>query len=401
MKMLMPLEPASRGAVPAPRPPGFALWALAFRPFYLLASSFAALSIALWALQFTGVLAHPYLDGPLWHAHEMVFGFTLAVVVGFLFTAGRNWSGQDTPSGGALMALAALWLAARVLLLTPWAWAAAVANVAFPLLAAWGLFQALRRGQNKRNYFFAGLLVVMALGAALVHAQRLGFSPLPGWAGIQVALDVVLFMMAVMGGRVIPMFTNNGVPGVQAKRHPRVEQGALGVVLALLAADALALPGWVVAPLGLAAALLHGARLALWQPWKTRRVPLVWVLHAAYLWIPLHLALRAAAALELLPSSFATHALTVGAIGGLTIAMMTRTARGHTGRALRADGFDVACYALILAAGVLRVVLPLLWPALYVHALWCSAALWSAGFGLYAVRYWPALSRARLDGKAG
>ena len=401
MKMTMQLQQAPRGAAPAPRPPGFALWALGFRPFYLLASAFAALSVALWTLQFAGVLPHPYLLGPLWHAHEMVFGFTLAVVVGFLFTAGRNWSGQDTPSGAALMALAALWFAARVLLLTPWAWAAALANVAFPLLSAWALFRALRRGQNQRNYFFAGLLVVMALGAGLVHAERLGFSPLPGWAGIQVALDVVLFMMAVMGGRVIPMFTNNGVPGVKAVRHPRVEQGALGAVLALLAADALGLSGAVVFVIAAVAALLHGARLALWQPLRTRRVPLVWALHAAYLWIPLHLALRAAAALDLLPSTFATHALTVGAIGGLTIAMMTRTARGHTGRALRADRFDVACYVLVLLAGVLRVGLPLLWPALYVHALWGSAALWSAGFGLYALRYWSALTRARLDGKAG
>ncbi|WP_066333720.1 NnrS family protein [Azohydromonas lata] len=401
MKRIMQLEQAPRGAAPAPRPPGFALWALGFRPFYLLASAFAALSIALWALQSTGLLPHPYLPGPLWHAHEMVFGFTLAVVVGFLFTAGRNWAGQDTPSGAGLMALAALWLAARVLLLTPWAWAAAVANVAFPLLSAWALFQALRRGKNQRNYFFAALLVVMALGAGLVHAERLGFSPLPGWAGIQVALDVVLFMMAVMGGRVIPMFTNNGVPGVKAVRHPRVEQGALGTLLALLAADALGLSGVAVFAIAAAAALLHGARLLLWQPLLTRRVPLVWALHAAYLWIPLHLALRAATALDLLPSTFATHALTVGAIGGLTIAMMTRTARGHTGRALRADRFDVACYALVLAAGAVRVGLPLLWPALYVHALWCSAALWSAGFGLYAVRYWSALTRARLDGKAG
>ncbi|WP_298232767.1 NnrS family protein [uncultured Azohydromonas sp.] len=402
MTVFLKIEEPPRGApASAPRPQGFALWALGFRPFYLLASGFAALSIVLWTLQATGLLPLQFLPGPLWHAHEMVFGFTLAVVVGFLFTAGRNWSGQDTPTGGALMALAGLWLAARVLVLTPWAWAAAVANVAFPLLAAWALFQSLKRGNNRRNYFFAGLLVVMGLGAALVHAEHLGFKLLPGWAGIQIALDVVLFMMAVMGGRVIPMFTNNGVPGVQATRHPRIEQGALGAVLALLVADALALPGVVVALVAAVAALLHGARLALWQPWRTRRAPLVWVLHAAYLWIPLHLLLRAAAALELLPSTFATHALTVGAIGGLTIGMMTRTARGHTGRPLRADRFDVACYVLVLAAGLLRVGLPLLWPASYVHALGCSALLWAAGFGLYALRYWPVLSRPRLDGKAG
>ena len=134
-----------------PPPRGWALWALGFRPFYLLAAVLAALSVPLWALQATGVLEHAYLRGPAWHAHEMLFGFALAVVVGFLFTAGRNWSNQPTPSGGALMAMAALWLAARVLVLTPWPLAAAVANVAFPLAAAWGLGRALWAGRNRRN----------------------------------------------------------------------------------------------------------------------------------------------------------------------------------------------------------------------------------------------------------
>ena len=121
---------------PAAPPHRFALWELGFRPFYLLATTFAALSVPLWALQFSGWLGHPYLAGSLWHAHEMLFGFALAVIVGFLFTAGRNWTNQPTPTGPALMALAALWLAARVLVLTPWGWAAALANVAFPWAAA-------------------------------------------------------------------------------------------------------------------------------------------------------------------------------------------------------------------------------------------------------------------------
>jgi uncharacterized protein involved in response to NO len=122
-------------ARPAAGPPGFALWQLGFRPFFLLASSFAALSIPLWALQFSGWLARPYLDGPMWHAHEMLFGFTLAVIVGFLFTAGRNWANRPTPSGAPLAALALLWVAGRVLVLTPFAWTAAIVNAAFPLAA--------------------------------------------------------------------------------------------------------------------------------------------------------------------------------------------------------------------------------------------------------------------------
>src|SRR6476660_1634546 len=128
--------PRSAVTTPAGAPGGFALLALGFRPFYLLASLFAAASIGLWALQFSGLLPFAYLQGPLWHAHEMLFGFALAVVVGFLFTAGRNWTNKPTPTGPLLAVLALLWLAGRVLVLTPFGWAAAVANTAFPLAAA-------------------------------------------------------------------------------------------------------------------------------------------------------------------------------------------------------------------------------------------------------------------------
>jgi uncharacterized protein involved in response to NO len=142
-------------------------------------------------------------------------------------------------------------------------------------------------------------------------------------------------------------------------------------------------------------------RWALWRPWRTTSVALVWVLHLAYCWLPIHLGLRVLAELGLVATSAATHALTVGAIGSMIIGMMTRTARGHTARPLRADRFDVACYALVLLAGLARVFVPLLWPAASLAALEASALLWSAGFGLYAVRYWPVLTRARLDGKPG
>src|SRR5689334_630090 len=146
-------------------PRGFALFALGFRPFYLLACVFAALSIPLWALQFSGMLAHPYLAGPLWHAHEMLFGFTLAVIVGFLFTAGRNWSNQPTPTSWTLAALAGLWIAARVLVLTPYGAAAAAVNVAFPLAAAIALAIPFLKAGDRRNYFFVGLLVVSSAAA--------------------------------------------------------------------------------------------------------------------------------------------------------------------------------------------------------------------------------------------
>jgi uncharacterized protein involved in response to NO len=205
----------------------------------------------------------------------------------------------------------------------------------------------------------------------------------------------------VMAGRVVPMFTNNGVPGASAGRHPWVEKASLGLVLALAVADAAGLPGALVATVASAAAIAHGVRWGLWQPWTTRKVPLVWVLHLAYLWVPVHLVLRAAGEWGLVAPSLAIHALTVGAIGGLIIGMMTRTARGHTARPLRADRFDTVSYALVLSAGVVRVLLPLVTPTLSMAAVIGSALLWSAGFGLYTCRYWTVLTRPRLDGKPG
>ena len=398
MMKFIPIEEPLRPVVEST---GFALWQLGFRPFFLLASVFAALSIGLWAVQFAGWLPRPYLSGPLWHAHEMLFGFTLAVMVGFLFTAGRNWSNRPTLTGLPLAALALLWVAGRVLVLTPFGWAAAIVNAAFPLAAAAALAVPFWAARNRRNYFFVGLLVLMSAADLGVHLSQLGVLDLPAWLGVQIALDMVLFIMAVMAGRVIPMFTNNGVPGAGAVRHAMLDKAALASVLVLLAADLLRLHGIALAAIALFCAGAHALRWAFWKPWTTWRTPLVWVLHAAYAWIPLHLALRAVSELGWISGSVATHALTVGAVGGLVIGMMTRTARGHTARPMRADRFDIACYALVLTAALVRVGLPLVAPAWALHAVICSAALWSAGFGLFALRYWPVLTRPRLDGKPG
>ena len=371
----------------------FALWDLGFRPFYLLASSFAALSVLVWALQFSGLLPYAYLQGSMWHAHEMLFGFTLAVMTGFLLTAGQNWSGQPTLKGAYLAALAGLWVAGRVLVLSPWGWWAAGVNVVFPLAVAIALGIPLYRGRNRRNYFFVALLLIMALGQLVVHLNALGALRIPGWAGISLGLDVMLFVLCVMGGRVIPMFTNNAIPGAKAGRRPWVETSALGLVLLLTFADAMQVSGAWLALLGVLAMLAHLTRLWLWQPWKTLNTPLVWVLHVAYAWIPLHLAFRAMAAMEWISASVSSHALTAGAIGTMIIGMMTRTALGHTGRKLVAGKTEVTCYALVTAAAVVRVFAPLVNPYWISDAVLVSALLWSGGFALYTWRYWPVLSR--------
>ena len=394
-------EIGSIAKVTPPPPKGFALWNLGFRPFYLLASSYAALAVLFWALQYAGAIPAARARSPAWHGHEMLFGYTLAVVAGFLLTAVRNWTSRPTPSGVPLMLLAALWVAGRMLVLTPWATAAAVVNAAFPVAVAIGIGIPIVQSRNQRNYFFVALMLLLGLAVLAFHLGSQGALTWPQRASLQVGLDVVLFILAVMGGRVIPMFTNNGVPGAAATRHPVLEKLALGGVFLVLAADVLQLPLGIVGAIALVVAAVHAARLWLWQPWLTFGTPIVWVLHVAYAWIVVYLVLRGLAALGVVSGLLAAHALTVGAIGGLTIGMMTRTARGHTGRPLVADRAEVICYVLVAAAAAIRVLGGIAAPGAYMATVVVSGACWSAAFALYAVRYWPILTRPRLDGKAG
>jgi uncharacterized protein involved in response to NO len=378
----------------------FALWNLGFRPFYLLASVFSALSVLLWAAQYSGWLRSTYLQGPLWHGHEMLFGYTMAVIAGFLLTAVRNWTGQPTAAGAPLMALAGLWVLGRVLVLTPLSVAAAVVNAAFPLALAVAIGIPLARSRNVRNYFFVALLALMGGLVLALHLGLQGAFELPPRLSLLLGLDVVLWIMVVMGGRVIPMFTNSGVPGAGAARNALLERLALGSVLVLLLADFLQWRPAIVATVAGLAAALHAMRLCLWRPWRTFPTPLVWILHAGYAWIVVHLLLRALSESGWLAGSLATHALTVGAIGGLTLGMMCRVARGHTARPLLADRFEAAIFALVQLAAAVRV-FGALAPAAYVASVQLSALLWSVAFGVYAVRYWPVLTRPRLDGQPG
>ena len=396
------MSPQHPGIAPARSArPDFALWNLGFRPFYLLAGAFASVSILLWIAEYAGLLPGGYLHDPVWHAHEMLFGYTIAVITGFLFTAVLNWTGQPTPSGGLLAAYALLWMAGRISVLTPYAFVSAALNALFPIAVAAGLAVPLVRSGNRRNLFFVALLVLLGLATFAVHMARLGVVAWPARASLQVALDAILFIIAVMAGRVVPMFTNNGVPGARAVRRPLVEKAALGGVLLLILADLLQVDAAWTGAVAIVVAFAHAARLWLWQPWRTRSTPLVWVLHLAYAWIVVYLVLRGLAAWGVVAAPLAIHALTIGTIGGMTIGMMTRTARGHSGRPLVADRVEVSCYALIALAAAIRVFGGIGLPEFYRATVLASGLCWSTGFALFTFRYWPVLMRPRLDGKPG
>ncbi len=379
---------------------GFALWQLGFRPFYLLAAIFAALSVVTWAAQFAGHLPYAGHTGPSWHAHETIFGYTLAVIAGFLFTIVRNWTHRPTPAGMTLAAIVALWLAARILVFTPWSGAVAVANITFVLAVTAGIAIPLWQARNRRNYVFVGLMVLILAALALFHLSELGVIALPAWAGVQFGMDVVLLMIAAVAGRVVPIYTNKAVPGASARRSQNVERLAMGGLAVLLAADLLQLPGPVLITLLFALALVHGWRLYLWDARSALRAPLLWVLYIAYAWIPAHFVLRAMHEAGWVARPLAIHAFTIGAIGGLTMAMMIRTARAHTGRTLIADTYDIASCALLATAAAIRVFWPLVQPQHYMQAMLGSAVLWSAAFALFILRHGPALVRPRRDDPA-
>jgi uncharacterized protein involved in response to NO len=287
--------------------------------------------------------------------------------------------------------IAALWIAARIFALYSLP-LAAVVDMLFAICVAFGIGRPLVASGNRRNWFF--IVLVLALGAASIAFQA--YPQL----GVALGLDVVLFVMTVVAGRVVPAFTNSAVPAAGARRIAALEKAALGAILLLLAADALGL-GSAAGAVALVAAVLHAWRLALWAPLRTRGRPILWILHLSYAWIVLHLALRGLAAFNLVSPVLAIHALTVGAIAGLTLGMMTRTSRGHTARPLGTGRAELAAYALVQAAAIVRVLVPLALPGAYVASIGFSALLWSGAFAVFTFAYFPILTRPRLDGQPG
>lgn len=395
----MPLSSAEPGPRPLSR--RVPLLSLGFRPFYLLAAVCAIVGVGEWSLQYAGWWSADagVIRGVAWHAHEMVFGFALAVVAGFLYTAVRNWTGQPTPAGAALAAVAGLWLAGRVLILTGPAGLAALVDSAFAAVVGLTLWPPLQRTRN-RNRFFVGLLFLLALANAAFHAANAGWLPGSPLEAVRAALFVVLMIVSIMAGRVVPSFTANALPAARVRRRPWLDRaaltvGAIAFVLLIVLPDRT-----VTGVVCLAAGGLHAARALDWDPASTRRAPILWILHLSYAWIPIGLVLEGLAALDAgVPGTLADHALTVGAVGGMIIGMITRTARGHSGLPLQVGRLEVAAYALVHLAAVVRVFLPLFVPGAYRLAVLLSAALWCTAFAAYLRVYAPILTSPRADGR--
>ncbi|WP_151633720.1 NnrS family protein [Noviherbaspirillum aerium] len=377
------------------------LFRLGFRPFYLLGAAFAAVSVPLWIAHLYGWLRLSANITASWHAHEMVFGFAAAIIIGFMYTAGRNWTGLWTPRGKTLAAICAVWLAGRAAMLFAGPAAAAVADMAFLPVAAYPLYQVLKRAGNKRNMMLIVLLGLLTACNAGYHAAALGWTQASPTTFVEAAILVIVIIEAIIGGRVIPMFTRNGAPGSAPVIDDRRDRIVMGATLAAAAGIVAGVPGPLMGALATCAAVAQATRLFGWRPAASLRHPLLWILHLSYGWIPIGFALMALHAFGIVAQSAALHALAVGSMAGLIIGMITRTALGHTGRQLKAGRIETAMYVLIQAGAVARVAAALGIDPSGMIALLAAAVCWSAAFGLYLALYGPYLFAARVDGGEG
>lgn len=384
-------------------------FAYGFRPFFLAAGLYAVIAVGAWAwILVAGRAPFGELPPHLWHGHEMLFGFIGAAIAGFLLTAVPSWTGSRGFAGAPLVLLSALWLAGRVAFASaavlPWP-AVAAAELAFlPLLA----FLIGRSLVQERNRNFPMLVIVAVLWGidgwflwALAAADYL-----QAGLALRTGIGVLLLLVTVIGGRIVPAFTANalrarGIAAEITTRKP-VEVATIGSMALAVVVDALA-PGQQAAGIvALIAALAQAVRLAGWRSLRTFDDPIVWVLHAAYAWLPLGLALKAVHLLAGAPwAAQWLHALTIGVAAMMIMAVMTRASLGHTGRPLVVARSIAVAYALLLGAALVRVFGPALLPASYLATVETAALLWIAAFAIYVAVYAPILTRERADGKPG
>jgi len=387
----------------------FALFAYGFRPHFLLAGLAALLLIPAWAVDFVfGIPLSTDWPPTLWHAHEMLFGFIASAVAGFLLTAVPSWTGQKGFAGRPLMLLTALWVAARLMIASSSDWprvfTAAMDLSFFPALATLvGL--PLLRSQN-RNTPLLFVLALLWLTNLLFHVALIEHNPPLALHAILVGIDVMLVMVTVIGGRIVPAFTATALRplGLQesASSRPALTVAAVASMAAVAVGDVFAPDGLLAGVLAAIAAVIQGWRLTQWRTLKTLRQPIVWVLHLAYLWLPLGLALKAVALLDGAAfSAFWLHALTIGTLSMMILAVMTRAALGHTGRPLVVHPMTTASYLLLAGAVIVRVFGLAIFKVSYPLVIAGAAFLWSAAFLLFVVVYAPILWRSRIDGKPG
>lgn len=382
---------------------------LAFRPLFLGGALFSVIAMLWWTVVWLHPVAWQPYGGPIWwHGHEMLFGFGSAIVVGFLLTAVQAWTGVPGLRGGLLGVLTGSWLLGRLLLAfgsgLP-TWLIVVSDLSFLLFAGTAMAYPVVKVKQWRNLIFVPMLLVLALLNGASHWGVLSERSDLAQQALHGAILLTTLFIVVIGGRVIPLFTANGT-GCQRQPTWRwlevLSSGSIILLVVIAFAGFSRVQAEIMVPLCAGAALVNGWRFLRWGYQYSWRVPLLWSLHLAYAFIPLGLLALALYGAGLLSSvSIALHCFTVGAIGGMILAMISRVTLGHTGRPLRPPQAMTAAYVLILASATVRVLVPALFPLYTQWGIGVAGLLWVAAYGIFCYHYGPMLLTARVDGGAG
>ncbi len=381
------------------------LFGLGFRVFFALAGLSALILIVLWNAIFKGTLAvDNYFVNSYWHAHEMLLGYSVAVIAGFLLTAVKNWTGKPTLTGDKLAGLALLWLYGRILPfyagLLPDV-LIAVIDFAFLPILAYQISKPIMQAKHYKSLVFIGLLLLLTLGNGLIHGEILGLSQNTAWTGIQLVVATIIILILILAGRVFPFFIEKGLSGTLIIRNPLLDALSIGSAVAVFALQMWAISGIFLALTAIFAVIVNSARLSGWYVPRIWYVPLLWILYAGYGWIIIGFILTALSAYSLVLPSLALHAFTIGGIGVLTLGMMARVSLGHTGRALKASNAIAITFVLINLASLLRVLLPIALPNWYNILIYGSTLSLLAAFSLFMFVYAPILTSPRIDGQEG
>ena len=383
---------------------------LGFRPFFLFGAAFAVIAIFIWLLIIQGKSdLTPFGGGYWWHLHEMIFGFATAIIAGFLLTAVQNWTGIPGIQNKSLLFLVVLWLVARLSLIQPNILGENITmllDIAFLPAVAIFLGRPIIKIKQYRNLFFVPLLILFTLVniefyLALMSPDNFSVQ-LSAYAGVM----LITLLMSVMVGRVGPMFTANGTQTQKVTNIAWLDKatnGSLAIITFYLILHPL-LPTneHILGGLFMIAAIFQAMRIIRWRPWVTIKVPLLWSLHLAVIFMVIGLFFIGLSYFSTeLSSSHLWHILTIGGMGGLILAMIARVSLGHTGRPLHPPKAMSLAFLLIFIAAFVRSFLPLLFPESIMSIYQASAGLWYLSFGIFIFHYAPMLLKGRLDGRPG
>lgn len=372
-----------------------------FRPFFLLGAIWAALAMVIWVFMLAGQNVLPTaFDAVSWHAHEFLFGYLGAVLAGFLLTAVPNWTGRLPIVGWPLAGLVALWVAGRVAVaisaLMPW-WVVMAVDIGFLLVLAMVLGREIIAGKNWRNLAVLLLVLGMALANALYHIDAAGGGFAAGGIGLRIGLGAAVLMIALIGGRIVPSFTRNWLAQRRSPVLPvpfnRADRAVLALTLITLLVWIIRPTGYLTAGLCALAGIAHFWRMSRWSGHHTGAEALVWVLHAGYAFIPLGFISIAIGGLLPGMAPAAEHVWMAGAIGLMTLAVMTRASLGHAGKPLHATKAVTVLYVALIVSVLARFAAGGL-PA-QGWLLQLAAGAWIAAFAGFAVLYWPILTRPK------